>query len=203
MDVMAELAQLRHHNNGIIELREAQERGVTLAQLSQLVTARKLKRLDRNRYILPMERSDELVTLVRMDKKAILSHDTALFLHGLMPEAPKETSITIPSGHSPDPVVRAECKLYYIGEPLMDVGVTLLPTPQGNLVPSYDLERTICDVARSRARVGTDIFLSALMKYVDDPRQDLQKLHEYSEKFMCTSMVNGYLEPLLLAKQTS
>lgn len=202
MDVMAELAQLRHHNNGVIELRDAQARGVTLAQLSQLVTAHKLKRLDRNRYILPMERSDELVTLVRMDKKAILSHDTALFLHGLIPEAPKETAITIPSGHSPDPVVRAECKLYYIGEPLMDVGVTLLPTPQGNLVPSYDLERTICDVARSRARVGADVFLSALMKYVDDPRKDLDRLKEYSDKFMCTSMVNGYLEPLLLAKQT-
>ncbi|MBD5558890.1 MAG: hypothetical protein HDQ87_00805 [Clostridia bacterium] len=201
MDVMAELAQMRHHNNGVIELREAQERGITLAQLSQLVTAHKLKRLDRNRYILPMERSDDLVTLMRMDRKAILSHDTALYLHGLIPEAPKETSITLPTGHSPDPVVRAECKLYFIGEPLMDLGLTLVPTPQGNLVPSYDLERTICDITRSRARVGTDLFFDALMKYVDDPRKDLDRLNEYADKFMCRSMVNGYLEPLLLVKQ--
>lgn len=201
MDVMAELAQLRHHNNGVIELRAAQERGITLAQLSELVTARKLKRLDRNRYILPVERSDNLVTLVRIDKKAVLSHDTALFLHGLIPEAPAQTALTVPAGHSTDPVVRAECNLYYIGEPFMDVGLTLLPSPDGNLVPSYDLERTICDVTRSRARVGSDVFLNALMQYVDDPRKDLDRLNEYGDKFMCRSMVNGYLEPLLQAKQ--
>lgn len=199
MDVMAELAQLRQANNGVIELRAAQERGVTLAQLSRLVADHKLKRLDRNRYILPLERNDEMVVLARMDRKAMFSHETALFLHGLLPEEPEQTAITLPSGHKPDPIVRAECKLYYIGEPMMNLGATLLTSPQGNLVPGYDLERTICDVARSRARVGMDIFLDAMVKYAAHQQKDLAKLHTYADQLMVTSMIRSYLDPLLIA----
>ena len=202
MDVMAELALLRQNNNGVIELRQAQERGVTLAQLSRLVADHKLKRLDRNRYILPLERNDDMVVMARMDRRAMFSHETALYLHGLLAEQPEQMAITLPSGHKPDPVVRAECKLYYIGEPLMNLGTTLLPSPQGNLVPAYDLERTICDVARSRARVGMDIFLDAMVKYAANPQKDLARLHDYSDQLMVTSMVRSYLDPLLSANET-
>lgn len=202
MDVMAELALLRQTNNGVIELRAAQERGVTLAQLSRLVAEHKLKRLDRNRYILPLERNDDMVVMARMDRRAVFSHETALHLHGLLADPPDQIAITLPSGHKPDPIVRAECKLYYIGDPLMNMGATLLASPQDNLIPGYDLERTICDVARSRARVGMDIFLDAMVKYATHPQKDLKKLHEYADQLAVTSMVRSYLDPLLAANET-
>ena len=50
--------------------------------------------------------------------------------------------------------------MYYIKPKLFELGKTMLQTPAGNPVPCYDLERTICDVIRSRNKIGTETFLS-------------------------------------------
>lgn len=54
---------------------------------------------------------------------------------------------------------------------------TELKTPHGNMVASYDLERTICDLARSRNRIDTETFLNALKQYSSSPKKDLNKLY--------------------------
>lgn len=202
-DTLAVLAQIRQANNGVIDAEEAAARGVTTATLSRLVMENKLKRVDKGRYILPTAQGDDLLVMARMDKRAIFSHDTALYLHRLIKSRPEEPSITLPTGHKADPVVRAECKIFYIGDQMIGMGATLVPSPQGNLVPSYDLERTICDVARSRGTIGMDIFLDAMVKYADSPKKDLDKLAEYSDRLMVSYVLQCYLEPLLIAKEAN
>ena len=53
--------------------------------------------------------------------------------------------------------------MYYIKPELFDLGKTELKTPAGNLVPCYDLERTICDVIRSRNKLGIEILMKKLL----------------------------------------
>ena len=55
--------------------------------------------------------------------------------------------------------IKSECKVYYIKTELFTLEKTVLKTPAGNIVPVYDLERTICDCVRSRSKMGTETFL--------------------------------------------
>ena len=70
-------------------------------------------------------------------------------------------------------------------------------TPAGNDVPAYDLERTVCDVIRSRNKLGTETFLTALKLYAVDPKKDLNKLSSYAKKMRVSNVLRQYLEVLL------
>lgn len=77
------------------------------------------------------------------------------------------------------------------------MGKTLLKTPAGNEVPAYDLERTVCDMIRSRNKLGTETFLAALKMYAASPKKDLNKLNTYAKKMRVSNVLRQYLEVLL------
>ena len=77
------------------------------------------------------------------------------------------------------------------------MGKTVLKTPAVHEIPGYDLERTICDIVRSRNKVGTETFLAALKLYVASPKKDLNKLSFYGEKMRVFTALRQYLEVLL------
>lgn len=106
-------------------------------------------------------------------------------------------TITVPSDYTVSAAIKNECKVYYIKRSLFDLGRTTLNTPAGNEVPVYDLERTICDMIRSRNKVGTETFLAALKLYAASPKKDLNKLHSYAKKMRVANVLRQYLEVLL------
>ena len=87
--------------------------------------------------------------------------------------------------------------LVVIKPELFELGKTMLQTPAGNPVPCYDLERTICDVIRSRNKIGTETFLSALKQYAVSPKKDLNRLDEYARQMRVSGVLRQYLEVLL------
>ena len=140
---------------------------------------------------------DELLSISRRSGKIIFSHETALFLHGISDRTPFEHTVTAPSGCIPSAAIKAECKVYYIKPELFELGKTMVQTPAGNPVPCYDLERTICDVIRSRNKIGTETFLSALKQYAASPKKDLNRLDEYARQMRVSGVLRQYLEVLL------
>ena len=175
MDYMAELAAIAKENGGIIETKTAAQRGISKAMLYKLCKAEKIHRIVKGQYVLPEDMQDELLSISRRSGKIIFSHETALFLHGISDRTPFEHTVTAPSGCIPSAAIKAECKVYYIKPELFELGKTILQTPAGNPVPCYDLERTICDVIRSRNKIGTETFLSALKQYAASPKKDLNR----------------------------
>lgn len=87
--------------------------------------------------------------------------------------------------------------MYYIKSDLFDLGKNTMPTPTGNMVPVYDLERTICDVIRSRNKLGTETFLAALKMYAASPKKNLNKLNAYAKQLRVANVLRQYLEVLL------
>ena len=197
MDFMAKLAAIAKTHGGIIETKVAARHGVSKAMLYKLCKEEKLHRIVRGQYILPDDMQDELFSISKRSEQIVFSHETALFLHGISDRTPFEHTITAPSGCIPSAAIKAECKVYYIKRELFALGRTTLKTPAGNPVPAYDLERTVCDVIRSRNKLGTETFLSALRAYAADPKKDLNKLNEYAKKLRVANVLHQYLEVLL------
>ena len=197
MDYMTELKTIAINNGGIIETKIAAEHGISKAMLCKLCKENKIQRIIKGQYILPDDMQDELLSISKRSEKIIFSHETALFLHGISDRTPFEHTITAPSGCIPSTSIKTECKVYYIKQELFSLGKTILKTPAGNNVPAYDMERTICDIIRSRNKIGTETFLSALKMYVANPKKDLNKLNLYAKKFKLDKVVRQYLEVLL------
>lgn len=197
MDYMTELAAIAKARGGIIETKIAAQHGISKAMLYKLYKQEKIHRIVKGQYILPDDMQDELLSISKRSDKVIFSHETALYLHGISDRTPFEHTITAPSDCIPSAAVKAECKVYYIKPELFDMGRTTLRTPAGNEVPAYDLERTICDIIRSRNKLGTETFLAALKKYAANPKKDLNKLNAYAKKMRVSNILRQYLEVLL------
>lgn len=197
MDYTKELAIIAKDNGGIIETKTAARHNISKAMLYKLCKAGKIHRIVKGQYIFPEDIQDKLLSISLRSQKIIFSHETALFLHGISDRTPFEHTITAPSGCIPSAAIKSECKVYYIKSELFELGKTTLKTPAGNFVPCYDLERTICDIIRSRNKIGTETFLSALKQYAAKPQKDLNLLDEYSQKMHVSGLLHHYLEVLL------
>lgn len=197
MDYMSELTAIAENNGGIIETKIAAQHGISKAMLYKLCKSEQIQRIVKGQYILADDMQDELLSIGKRSERIIFSHETALYLHGISDRTPFEHTITAPSGCIPSAAIKSECKVYYIKDELFDLGRTTLKTPAGNEVQAYDLERTICDVIRSRNKIGTETFLSALKLYAVNTKKDLNKLNSYAKKLRVSNILRQYLEVLL------
>lgn len=197
MDYMNELTAMARSNGGIIETKIAAQHGISKAMLYKLCKEDRIHRIVKGQYILPDDIQDELLSISKRSENIIFSHETALYLHGISDRTPFEHTVTAPSGCIPSAAIKSECKVYYIKPELFELGKTELKTPSGNFVPCYDLERTVCDVIRSRNKLGTETFLSALKLYAASPKKDLNKLSSYAKKLRVSNVLRQYLEVLL------
>ena len=152
---------LQNHMAESLKRKRQHNAGISKAMLYKLCKEDKIHRIVKGQYILPDDMLDELLAISNRSEKVIFSHETALYLHGISDRTPFEHTITAPSGCIPSAAIKSECKVYYIKPELFELGKTTLRTPSGNNVPAYDLERTICDVIRSRNKQGTETFLAA------------------------------------------
>lgn len=197
MDYIAVLAAIAAEHGGIIETKTAAQHGISKAMLCKLCRANRIHRIVKGQYILSDDLEDELLSISKRSTHIIFSHETALFLHGISDRTPFEHTITAPSGCIPSAAIKAECKVYYIKPELFALGKTEKKTPAGNLVPCYDLERTICDCVRSRNKLGTETFLAALKMYAASPKKDLNQLNFYAKQMRVANTLRQYLEVLL------
>jgi predicted transcriptional regulator of viral defense system len=197
MTSLEKLTAIAQEHGGLIETKVAAEHGVSKAMLYKLCKENKIQRIVKGQYLLPEDLQDELLSISKRSDKIIFSHETALFLHGISDRTPFEHTITAPTNCVPSAVIKAECKVYYIKAELFELGRTILKTPAGNDVPVYDLERTICDVIRSRNKLGTETFLAALKQYAASPKKNLNRLNDYAKQLRVANILRRYLEVLL------
>ena len=97
----------------------------------------------------------------------------------------------------PRGIISHDDALYTVKKDLLDLGKTTVINNFGHTVPMYDLERTICDLVRSRSNFEIQDFNSVLKTYVSKKDKDLNKLMEYAKAFRIDKIVRQYMEVLL------
>lgn len=197
MDYIEKMQRIAKENGGIIDNKTAASFGISRSLLANLCKENKIQRVVRGQYILTDEIQDELFSLQLRSRQLIFSHETALYLHGISDRFPLEHTVTAQSNKVPSRAIQRDCKIYYIKPELFDLGKTKLFTPFGNEIAAYDLERTVCDVIRSRNRMGSESFLAALKMYAASSNKNLHVLNGYAEAMNIAGIVRKYMEVLL------
>ena len=197
MTALEILKDVSNKNNGLILTKDAIGNGVSRASLSQLCKDGKISRVAMGQYVLSDALNDEMLSLSVRSELIVFSHESALFLNGISERTPFEHTVTIPSSKTLARSISSQCKIYYIKDDLHELGKVRLITPMGNSVPSYDMDRTICDIVRSRSRIADETFLSSLKQYAVSPNKNLANLSLYADRMGVLQQVRQYLEVLL------
>ncbi|GAI71559.1 unnamed protein product, partial [marine sediment metagenome] len=74
--------------------------------------------------------------------------------------------------------------------------ITIL-SPHGKEINTYDMERTICDMVRSKSRMDLQTFTDALKRYSKRKNKDLSRLIKYAQKFKIDQKIREYMEVLI------
>ncbi|MDR1390188.1 MAG: abortive phage infection protein [Treponema sp.] len=156
-----------------------------------------MERSCRGVYIPSGEMGDEYFALQQRAAKIIYSHETALFFHRLTDRTPIRYSITVPSSYKPSAMRKRSCRIFYIRQNLVDTGKIVMPSGMGHSILTYDLERTVCDIVRSRNKIEEQIFADTLKRYAARKDKDLNRLSSYANNFGISSLVHQYMEVLL------
>ena len=197
MDYITKLEKLIQRDNGVISTKVVSGVGIPRTYLSEFVKRGVLKRLERGIYISKDYFDDELYRIQLKYKQAVFSHDTALFLHGLVDKNHLQYTVTMKTGYNTNNIKTNGIKVYTIKKELYDLGLIAIKTPFGHLVKTYDVERTICDIIRSRSQIDTSILIYALKSYSKCRDKNLTKLMSYAENFNIANVLQKYLNMLL------
>ena len=76
-------------------------------------------------------------------------------------------------------------------------GLETILDNDGNMIPMYNLERTICDLMRSRSSIEAQDFNSILKTYVSRRDKNLNRLMEYAKLFRVDNVIRKYMGVLL------
>lgn len=197
MNYQEKLEELIKQRHGTILSSDLDKYEIPRVYLSMLVNEGKLERVDRGTYVIADAVYDEMYAMQNKYPKLIFSHETALFLHGLSNRAPFEYSATVPSGYKVVGNVSERFKVYYLKRDLYGFGIIDVNTSFGNQIKVYNVERTMCDIIRSRSRVDIQILNEALKRFVNLNSADYSLLMDYAKELKVEKTLKNYLEVLL------
>lgn len=180
----------------LVSVQEAQRVGFSRALLSYWAKMGKIKRMAQGYYSLPEEIEDELVLISKRSTRLVFSHETALALHRLHNRIPERPTVTIPTGASVPRSISQSVLAYRVRPEWHEIGRTEIESFQGNAIPCYDLERTICDIIRSYSRMNVESYAGAMKAYAERKDKDVALLFEYAKIMKIEMKVHKVMEVL-------
>lgn len=153
-------------NNGFLLTSDVVTAGISKTYLSEYVKKFNFERVAQGVYMSEDAWFDELYVIQLRSKEAVFSHETALYLHGLMEREPSCTMLTVNRTYNATHLRKRGYKIYTSSSELLDVGRTIIETNYGNKVMVYDMDRTLCDIIRCRDKMDVQVFQTAMKEYI-------------------------------------
>ena len=183
--------------SGILLAKDAIEASIPKHILYRYIKEKKFEKVAYGVYVSPETWEDDLYILSLRCPQGVYSHDEALYYHGLIDREPMQRTLTIYTGYGTSRLVADGIKVFTVKKELMDIGKEYVKTCQGHEIPIYNLERTICDLMRSKSRFEIQDFQTALKTYVARKDKKLNKLMEYAQVFHVDKKIREYMEVML------
>jgi len=197
---MTQSEQIRNliiSNNGIIQTSQITKLGISKTVVYQYMKENEMEQIAHGVYATKDAWVDTMYLLHLRCEQAVFSHETALFLHDLTDREPMEYEITVKTGYNPSKLKEDGIKVYTVKKELHGEGIVMMQTTFGNVVPVYNMERTICDIIRNRNNTEIQTLQTALKQYVKRKDKDLRLLMQYAVNFRVDKILRQYLEVLL------
>lgn len=184
-------------NNGQVTRRQVDQAGLDPHILVELTRSGKLERVDRGVYIDPAIFEDDMYILQYRFSKGIFFKDTALLLHDMIDRTPGTYEMNFPQDYHPTKIDQYPVKVYRQKNAWYELGVELVKSPGQHMVRTYNIERTLCDILRTRDRSDAETIQQAMVSFSRMKHKNLHRLSEYADIFNVKDKIRPYMEVLL------
>ncbi len=193
------LLNLMKKNGGIITTSEAVQCGIRKNLFSELVKSNDIVKLAYGLYSFSDDKIDEYIYLTHRLPKAIFSHDTAAYLHGLTNRMPIVYTMTVKIGSNVSRMSEDNMSLRfsYVSNDIFQIGKSTVINPFGREISVYNKERTILDLIKAKEKVDRALFSEVLNNYFDRKDKNLLQLSKYAIAMKIEDKLRNYTEVLL------
>lgn len=188
---------LLERNNGQVTRKQTSRAGIDPHLLVTLTRNGELERVDRGVYINPAIFEDDMDILQYRFSKGVFFKDTALFLHGMIDRTPDMYQMNFPANYHPTNIQRYPVKVYRQKAEWQTLGIEVVKSPGQHLVQVYNIERTLCDILRTRDASDSETIKQAMVAYSQMKQKNLHLLSEYADIFNVKEKIMTYMEVLL------
>ena len=191
------LDRLVEEGNGYLRTALVLQNGVSKRTLSRYIQERQMERATHGVYMDKDAWPDNYFLLYLRNSRIVFSHESALYLNGLMDREPSTTTVTVPKTYNSTHISKLGVQVIHAKSEWYVVGLTNIQTNFGNTVPVYDRERTICDIVKNKKEIEIQTFQTAMKEYMSSRGKNLGNLISYAKVLGVESEVRMYTEVML------
>lgn len=174
--------QIIEKENGYLRIKAVEDRGIYRFEAYQYLEGTNLRKVAKGVYVTRATDVDWLYVIQLRAQRAIISHESALYLHGII-DKPYQVQVTVPQGYNFSRLQDKGVKIMTCKKELLDYGMIEIKTPQGHSVRTYDLHRTMVDILRKSKYLQPDILEKAESAYYKNTEFAPEILLEYADQF--------------------
>jgi predicted transcriptional regulator of viral defense system len=184
-------------NHGQVTTADVKKLGLDPHILIDLANRGKLERVDRGVYIDPAVFEDDMYILQYRFRRGIYFKDSALFLHHMIDRTPDRYQMNFPLGYNSPAIQQYPVRVYRQKPEWQTLGVEEVLTYGQHKVRVYNIERTLCDILRTRDASDSETIRQAMISYSQMKQKDIGRLVHYADLFKVREPINNYMEVLL------
>ena len=190
----SKLEKIFKTNDGYITREDVDNANIPSWFLSDFVKKNNLNKIAPGFYADDSYIVDNYYILQRRYPKYIFAGLSALYLLGLTDKIPTDIEVSAPQNYHPsrnkiDSLIvhkLSNAKVY-------ELGIKEVKTMFGNIVRTYDEERTICDVIKHRGKYDGETFIKAIKFYIRTSNNQ-SKLFKYARELGIEKKVYEVME---------
>ena len=190
----SKLKKIFDNNGGYITREDADKTNIPSWFLSDFVKRNNLNKIAPGFYANDNYVIDDYFILQRRYPKYIFSGLNALYLLGLTDKIPNNLEVSSPQNYHPSRNKINSLIVHKLSNRnVYELGIKEIKTMFGNIVKTYDEERTICDVIKYRDNFDSETFLKAINFYVQKINNQ-SKLFKYAKELGIEKKVYEVME---------
>jgi predicted transcriptional regulator of viral defense system len=166
--------------------------------IAELINGEHLSQIRRGYYACRpfAETLNDMEVIAALIPEGIISFFSAAQYHDLTTVIPGSVEITLPvSMRTPALPGNLYVTVHKTANHIYPVGIEIVQI-DNYTIKVYDRERTVCDFIKSRLKIGKDVAMEVLKKYMSG-KKNLQKLYEYAELLQIKGVIHPYVEVLV------
>ena len=183
---------------GMLRASHLQELGIARVVLSRLTASGQLERVGRGVYRLPDAQGAEhesLATIAVKVPQAVFCLLTALQIHELTTQLPRQVWIAMPQGSHVPKMDYPPVKMVQFSGEAYAQGIEVVRADQVEL-RVYGVAKTIADCFKHRNKVGLDVAIEALKEALSANKTKANDLWRFAKICRVANVMRPYLEAL-------
>lgn len=192
-----EMQEFVKNSNGIITYSAMIENGFSKYYIEKLVKDGIIRKYSRGIYVRNDIFEDDFYILQQKNSKIIFSFNTAMYFLNETERTPDKIDITVYKGYNVHRLSK-NLRIHYVSKKYWDLGVIEVETIYGFKVNVYNLERTLCDIVRSKnTGIDKEQTNKFIQKMIMKNKVNSIVLMDYAKKFNCEKKVKEIVDILM------